>query len=179
MEPVLFDTVTLLHFGTVARLDVLEARFGSRPEPRWTEAVFDEVEAGRGFAASDAVLAAQAWLGIPIAPSSRDHAGIHTLHVGLNEGRRPPTSHFGEAESIYFADARNGKFVTDDNDAYTFAARKLGVGRVMDTIEVLQECVAMAEVPAAEAVNIANGVRNAGRHLRRVHPATLTVAYFG
>lgn len=177
-EPVLFDTVTLLHFGAIARLDILETRFGSRPEPRWTEAVFDELEACPGLPECTAALAARAWLGPPISPGATDHDPIHRLHIGLNEGRRPPLDHFGEAESIYFAHKVNGLFVTDDNDAYTFAERRIGVGRVLDTVAVLRDSVAMGELTAGEALNLANGIRNYGRFLRRVHPSTLTAAYF-
>ena len=45
MAPVLHDAVTLRHFAAVDALDVLRAQHGHHPEPRWTEAIQDEIAA--------------------------------------------------------------------------------------------------------------------------------------
>lgn len=42
----LYDAVTLQHAAAVGRLPLLPSLYGYRPEPRWTEKVKSEVEAG-------------------------------------------------------------------------------------------------------------------------------------
>lgn len=176
---VLYDAVTLLHFATVGRLDILETRHGHLNAPRWTMAVHDELEAGanQGLTPNQDILAA-AWLGAPIAPTTAELSGVFALHVGLNDGRRPPVSHAGEAESIYLAEQLGASFATDDNAAYDFGERRLGVGRVLDTVTVLRDAVAMDELGARDALAIAAAIRSAGRHLRRTHSQVLIVSDF-
>lgn len=176
--PVLHDAVTLLHFGVVGRLDVLKSRHSFLPPPFWTDAVRSEVEAGARLSKPGcaAVLDAD-WLGEPIVPSSSDLRKVFQLLVGLNDGRRPPTAHGGEAEGIYMAEKLGGTFITDDNAAYDFAYRRLGPGRVKDAVQVLRESVAMEELDAQEALEIADQIRVAGRDLRRVHPDPLPATY--
>jgi hypothetical protein len=177
--PYLCDSVTLRHFGEIQRLDILEARYGHLDPPHWTQAVADEIReaADLGFPGCRAILAVS-WLLAPVVPETSDLKGILQLHVGLNEGRRPPTAHIGEAEGIYFAEKLGGRFVTDDTGAYDFAVRRLGGGRVHDTVDVLREAVASGDLDAGEALNIANAIRNCGRSLRRGHPDTLHRRYF-
>lgn len=175
--PILFDAVTLRHFGIAGRLDVLERRYAHHDLPRWSEAVADEIRAGQGQPDCNAVLAAT-WLGQPIAPSAAELAAVVSLQIGLNEGRRPPTKHLGEAETLYFAEHLGGIIVTDDNAAFDFSARRLGQGRVRDSIDVLREAVAMGEISASEAHTVVNAVRNSGRYLRHKHPSTLPSNYF-
>jgi len=175
--PVLYDACSLQNFGAIGRLDLLRRRHGHIDPPRWTETVADEVAAGAGTAACDVILA-DSWLGVPIQPSSADQKRIFELQIGLNEGVRPATKHLGEAESLHFADRLGGTLVTDDNGAYDFAFRMLGVGRVRDTVDVLRESVAQGELLASEAHLVANAMRNSGRSLRRIHPPTLPTTYF-
>jgi hypothetical protein len=120
----------------------------------------------------------QEWLGQPVTPRESDQRGIQALLIGLNEGRRPPTSHAGEAESIYFAAVLDGVFVTDDNAAYSFALRRLGVGRVMDSVKILRDAVSMAELSPSDALQIATKIRASGRDLMRCHPVGLDAHYF-
>jgi len=179
-SPVLFDAVTLLHFACVGRLNLLAARYGHRTLPRWAEAVHDEIVRGQPVAGPEcAAILGAVWLGEPAKPAASDRRGIQRLWVGLNEGREPPIEHAGEAESIYFAEKLGGVFATDDNAAYDFAERRLGVGRAIDTVLILREAVAMDEITAGEAVDVASSIRAAGRHLRRHHPPVLTPDYFG
>lgn len=175
----LYDAVTLLHFAAAGRLDILRTRHGHLDEPHWTMAVHDEIAAGadQGLKPSQNILAA-AWLGVPIAPTTAELSGIFALQVGLNDGRRPPVAHAGEAESIYLAGQLGALFATDDNAAYDFAERRLGVGRVVDTVTILRDAVAMDEVSAADALRVAMAVRLAGRHLRRTHPHPLSLPDF-
>jgi hypothetical protein len=175
----LCDAVTLRHFGEIQRLDILEVRYGHLDPPHWTQAVADEIAqaANLGFPGCRAILALP-WLSNPVTPQMSDLPGILKLQIGLNDGRRPPTAHIGEAEGIYFAQKLEGRFVTDDNGAYDFAVRRLGSGRVYDTVDILREAVAAGDLDAGGALNIANAIRNSGRSLRRGHPDTLHRRYF-
>ena len=181
MGPVIHDAVTLRHFAAVARIAVLEARHGHRPEPRWTEAVRAEIESAEGAGESHCsdILVAK-WLGPPAAPSGAELADVYRLQVGLNDGRRPPTRDRGEAEAIYFAEKHNGQFATDDHGAYEFARRRpsLGAGRVIDSIHILRTAVADGDLTAADAHLIANEIEDAGRSFRPVHRGTRGPDYF-
>ena len=177
--PYLCDAVTLRHFGTVSRLDILATRCIFLDPPHWTQAVADEIReaAQLGQPGCRAILAAS-WLSIPIAPEYEDLKEIVRLQIGLNDGRRPPTAHAGEAEGIYFAAKLGGCFVTDDNGAYDFALHRLGLGRVHDTVDLLREAVTYGDLDDGEALNVVNAIRNSGRSIRRVHPNTLLRSYF-
>jgi hypothetical protein len=142
-------------------------------------AVADEVEQGAaiGYAHAGRVRAA-GWLGDPREPTAAELKAVFAIHVGLNEGRRPPVDHVGEAESIYFADKLGATFATDDNEAFDFARNRLGAARVLDTVSILRDAVAMGEMRANEAAGIAESIRSAGRHLRRLHPTPAPAAYF-
>jgi hypothetical protein len=84
----------------------------------------------------------------------------------------------GEAESIYFAAKLGGYFATDDNAAYDFAERYLGSGRVIDTVHILRDAVSLGEMTSSVAAGHATRIRESGRHLRRLHPSTLSAAHF-
>lgn len=174
----LYDAVTLRHFAVAGRLDILETRHGHLAPPRWTEAVQTEIAAGAGWDPSCRTVLTHPWLDEPVVPQTADQAPIMAIWIGLNDGRRPPTAHAGEAESIYFADKLSGAFVTDDNAAYDFAQRRLGIGQVLDTVSVLDEAVAMGELSVAEAIGVTESIRAAGRFLRGVHPERFTAAEF-
>ena len=181
-KPVLHDTVTLRHFSAAEQLGVLEARHGHRPEPLWTEGIRSEL--------MSAALAAEAhcsdvlsgtWLGCPAVPAgAAELAEIYRLQVGLNTGRRPPRSHLGETEGIYFAEKHEGDFVTDDNGAYDFACRRpsLGPQRVFDSIDVLRSAVSVGEITAEDAAAIADDVEAAGRSFRPEHRHSRGPDYF-
>jgi hypothetical protein len=178
--PCLYDAVILRHFGTINRLDILQARCSYLDPPHWTQAVADEIReaAGQGQPGCRTILTAASWLSAPIAPEPEEFRQIVLLQIGLNEGRHPPTAHAGEAEGIYFAQKLRGRFVTDDNGAYDFALRRLGVGSVYDTVDLLREAVSYGDMDDGEALNIVNAIRNSGRFIRRVHPNTLIRTYF-
>ncbi len=177
--PVLYDAVTLLHFAVSGHFDALKERHAAMPEPRWTEAVRTEIENGarHGHPGCGELLHVQ-WLGEPVVPTASDRACIVHLLVALNDGAGPPVAHAGEAETIYFAEKLDTLFVTDDNAAYDFARRRLGDGRVKDTVDLLREAVAIGELTPARALAIADSIRSCERHLRRVHPSQLSAAYF-
>jgi hypothetical protein len=143
------------------------------------EAVYGEVQRGAllGNAECTSVLSQQ-WLGTAVVPSPSDQAGIFRIWVALNGGLRPPVGNAGEAQSIYFAEQLGGMFATDDNVAYAFAERRLGIGRVLDTVDVLRAGVRDGHIDAANAVRAVRAIRSSGRHLRRVHPSIVTESYF-
>lgn len=181
MGPVLHDAVTLRHFAAVGRMDVLQACHGHRPEPRWTEQIRAEISSAMqvGEAYCSDILS-ETWLGDPAAPSVAELREVYRLQVGLNDGRQPPKGDRGEAEGIYFAEKHNGQFATDDNNAYEFARRRpsLGMGRVIDTIQVLQTAVADGYVTATEAHDIANAIEDVGRSFRPTHRHARGPSYF-
>jgi predicted nucleic acid-binding protein len=121
---------------------------------------------------------AEPWLDAAVTPSASDQPGIVRIWVALNGGLRPPVLHAGEAQSIYFAEQLGGMFATDDNVAYAFAERRLGIGRVVDTVEILRAGVREGHIVPAEALRAARMIRGSGRYLRRVHPSIVTEAYF-
>jgi hypothetical protein len=178
--PRLVDSVTLRHFGAIERMTLLEARLAGFPEPRWAGAVRSELLAGIGRPECDAVLAAS-FLGQPHEIGPEGLADVFRLQIALRGGtgsRTDSTRDLGEAESIYLADRFNGAFITDDAAAYDFARRKLGSNRVFDTVDLLREAVGSQELSPSEAQHAADAIRNSGRHLRRVHPPTMTAADF-
>lgn len=177
--PCLYDAVILRHFGSIGRLDILEARCSYLDPPHWTQAVADEIHeaADQGQPGCRAILGA-IWLSDPVAPEQEDLRSIVLTQIGLNEGRRPPTAHAGEAEGIYFAGKLRGRFVTDDNGAYDFALHRLGPGWVYDTVDLLREAVSYGDMDDGEALNIVNAIRNGDRSIRRIHPKTLLRGYF-
>jgi hypothetical protein len=176
-SPRLTDAVTLRHFGCIERLSVIEQVLDRYPLPRWTESVRSEILAGIGQPECNNVLAAT-FLGDPATIELADMAGVLKIRVALDDGTRHSMAHLGEAESIYLADKLGGAFVTDDNAAYDFARRRLGDRRVLDTVELLREAVAIGVLTAGEAQQVADAIRNSGRKLRRGHPSTFTPAYF-
>lgn len=177
--PWLYDAVTLRHFGAIGRLDVLAVRCRYVDPPYWTQEVADEIRraADTGQLGCHDILRAT-WLYTPVEPEIADLKGIYALQVGLNEGRQPPRAHGGEAECIYFAKKLGGMFVTDDNGAYDFAARRLGPGRVHDTVDLIREAVAYGDMDDGEAVSIVSAIRGSGRSIRRVYPKTITRTFF-
>ena len=182
MRPALHDTVTLRHFAAAESLDVLAALHGGRREPRWTEGVRNELmsAATRGEPHCSDVLS-ETWLGNPAIPTGpAELSAIIRLQVGLDEGRRPPRGHRGEAECIFFAEKHNGEFVTDDNAAYDFARRRptLGPQRVLDSIDVLRSAVTSGKITGEDAAEIADDVENAGRSFRPEHRGPRNLGYF-
>lgn len=178
-DPLLVDSVTLLHFSVCSRLSICEGVHATLPEPRWTDAVRSEIEHGANLGIQACIdILGHAWLGAPIAPDTSDQSGIMTVWIGLGDGRTPPKNHAGEAESIYFADKLGGSFATDDNAAYDFAEKRLGRGRAVDTIDLLRTAVGLGHITAAQALDTANRIRASGRFLRSVHRTILTESYF-
>lgn len=103
---------------------------------------------------------------------------IAQIRTALNPKENTPLDNLGEAESIHFATKLQGQFATDDNEAYEFAAIRLGSENVMDTITILREAVAMHELTANEADQVTDNIEAAGRYLRRVHRQQRGPSYF-
>ena len=187
MRSVLYDAVTLRHFASVSRMDILEDCHGHRPEPRWTRTVQKEIKsaANQGVQHCAAILQ-ETWLGQPAIPTKAETRVIFRLRSsiglqsGLMESKDPPYAHLGEAQSIFFAEKHQGQFATDDNAAYEFALQRplLGTENVIDSIDILREAVAMSKTTDVEADQIANDIEATGRHLRRIHPRQRGPDYF-
>jgi predicted nucleic acid-binding protein len=178
---VFHDSVSLIHFAVVERLDILRNRHAHLPEPRWCEAVKIEIcdGANLGVVANTKILE-EDWLGVPADISAKDRAAVYRIHVALNDGREPPIKHEGEAHSIFLSEQHDAIFFTDDNEAYDFALRRpnLGKGRVKDTVEVLRQSVAMGDLTKVEASALAKKIDEADRALRTEHRNKMTPDYF-
>jgi len=180
-RPVLHDAVTLNHFGSVDRLDVLRGRHAHLDEPRWAEEVKCEIENGVNIRNPQCQrVLDQDWLGEPFEILPKDQKAFLFIWIGLNEGRRPPEQHRGEAESIFLAEAHGGKFLTDDNGAHDFASKRpnLGIARVIDSVDVLREAVEMEDITAELASEIATQMEDADRSLRPLHRGNISPSYF-
>jgi len=180
-HPVLHDAVTLNHFGSVGRMDVLQTRHEHCDMPLWTRAVAEEIEKGaiQGHRHCKVVMDAR-WLGKPAEIHSRDQGEYYRILVGLSDGQGPPTKHKGEAESIFVAEHNGGTFLTDDSGAYDFAERrpKLAIGKVRDSIDVLRSAVAMGELSKEDACDLALQIESNGRYFRGEHRGRITPNYF-
>ncbi|WP_419551725.1 hypothetical protein [Candidatus Poriferisodalis sp.] len=180
-RPVLHDAVTLRHFSAANRLDVLEDIHGSLPEPRVAPAVLDEIDAAahQGEAHCTQILG-ESWLGDPPVLTPAERRLVTKLRISLSDGQRPPQGHRGEAESIVLAEKHGGMLATDDNAAYQFATRrsKLGLTRVIDTVDILRSAVEQEVITAQEAVDIADDIEAVDRWLRPVHDGQIRTEYF-
>lgn len=179
VAPRLHDAVSLRHFASVSRLDLIEKAHANFDPPRWVAEVQDEVRRHAGHDAACQTLMGWSWPGAPASPSECEALHVYELQVALNDGQRPPANDKGEAESIFFAHKLGGSFFTDDTNAYDFATRRLGEGRVVDTVWVLQTLVADGALTCREAADIANNISGAGRSFRRGHTAPFKPAQFG
>jgi len=67
----LYDAVTLRHFGTIERLEILAARCLYLDRPHWTQAVYDEITeaANIGRPGCRAIVNA-VWLAEPVEPEN-------------------------------------------------------------------------------------------------------------
>ena len=167
MPAALIDTTTLISFATINRLDLLAAVVAGRP-PHWTESVHGEVLQGARFPANQQILAAS-WLGVPAPSQTGELAAITRLHIGLNDGRRPPTDHHGEAETIVIAHRLDAIWITDDGPAAAFAkSNQLAPLRTTaDTGTVLQEAQLLQLLASPkEALAVITAMVNADWHPR-------------
>jgi hypothetical protein len=172
------DAVTLEHFANVGRLGVLTDFLAAFDPPYWTQAVRSEVLAG--YASNEAcrdILASSALAGPADIPPEL-LVDVFQTQIALGGGGSSGEEHLGEAECMVLADLEHAGVVTDDNDAYDLVERRLGPERAHDTIDVLRAAVRVGRIDTSEAKQLADGVRNLGRHLRRVHPPTLLSDYF-
>lgn len=175
----LIDATTLRNFSCCDLLPLLETVGALMPGPHWTDAVRGEIELGRDLGRPECpAILIQTWLDEPVVPDADQQKGVMSLWIALNRGKKPPKRHAGEAQSIFFAEQFQGSFATDDNGAHAFAERRLGAGRVHDTVDILKIAVGDGLISPEEAVGAVKTIRAAGRHLRRIHPPTITAAYF-
>jgi hypothetical protein len=177
-EPVLFDGVTLRHFGVAEALELCREFCDHRESPRWTDAVSREISEGVRLGLDECLSVQEcAWLGAPVEPDVLDLGSIVRLQRALS-GTVGVAGNAGEAESIYFAERLGGIFATDDGVAYDFACRRLGRDHVFDTIDILSDAVRGGIVTPHEAAELAGRVSDSGRHLRRGRPRYPGSTYF-
>lgn len=172
------DAVTLEHFASVGRLSVLLDFLTAFEPPYWTRAVHSEILAGFQRNASCAEILASPALGAPADVLPEHLTSVFQTQVALGGGGDSGIDHLGESECLVLADLEHCGVITDDNSAYDLITKRLGPERVHDTVEVLRACVRAGRIDAFEAKQIADDIRNIGRHLRRVHPMTLLGDYF-
>jgi hypothetical protein len=166
-EPMLFDAVTLRHFGVAEALDVCRQLTQDRDPPCWSDAVSNEIAEGVRLGFDECVSVQEcAWLGPPIEPDVLDLGSIARLQRALSVGSGSD-GNAGEAESIYFAERLGGVFATDDGVAFDFACRRLGRDHVVDTVDLLRRAVSDGVINSREAADCAARVTDSGRHLRR------------
>ncbi len=166
-EPLLFDAVTLRHFGIAEALDTCRQLTDYRDFPRWTDAVSGEIAEGVRLGFDECISVQEcAWLGAPVEPDVLDLGSIARLQRALSAGAASD-GNAGEAESIYFAERLGGVFATDDGVAFDFACRRLGRDHVVDTVDLLRQAVSEGIITSHEAADYAARVTDSGRHLRR------------
>ena len=180
MGPILYDAVTLQHFAAVSRLDILRTRHKSRPAPRWTYGVYQEIKRAANTIPHCTVIVEENWLDEPIVPTERQAEEIDLIRMSIMDIDDAQYAHLGEAQSIYFAKQLQGQFATDDNAAYKFASQRyvLGNENVIDSIRILQEAVAMHEITDREADQIARNMEENGRYFRPIHRQPRGPDYF-
>lgn len=138
--PVIYDAVTLHIFAHMDRLDLLDAEYGHRPDPRWTDEVHAEVVRGRShpesLITSGRILEAT-WMRAPGSPS--DTLEVLRIQAALATPGRSQDKNLGEAESMALAIETGAIFVTDDKAAYDLARKRpdLGRDRVLDACSIL------------------------------------------
>lgn len=166
-KPMIFDAVTLRHFGAAEALEVCRQLAEPRNFPRWTDAVSSEIARGVRLGREECISVQEcAWLGAPQEPDIVDLTAITLLQRALSTGAAAE-GNAGEAESIYFVEHFGGIFATDDNAAFDFACRRLGRDHVVDTVDLLRQAVSEGVITSHEAADYAERVTHSGRHLRR------------
>jgi hypothetical protein len=164
--PIFYDSVTLQHAAAAGCLPILESIHGYRPEPRWTERVKSEVEAGARMIGSASwcqpVLDFE-WLG----PALGDEDVILTfeLQALMNAPGDASDKNLGEAQCMSAAITRTGCLVTDDRRAYKFAARypDLDKTRVMDFCQLLYVAAGEALITLSQVEVIHDRIESLGR----------------
>jgi hypothetical protein len=169
--PVLFDAVTLQNATSAGRLELFEALYGHRPEPRWTEQVQEEVRRGATMLKSVAwcrPILDHEWLGEAFEPN--DLALVLRLQTamtvpGKSDEDEDEEKNLGEAQCIAAAIELDAVFVTDDRGAYTFAKSRLGPARVKDFCQLLFEAAEFGTISRSEVADVHLAVSEAGRSM--------------
>lgn len=164
--PIFYDSVTLQHAAAAGCLPILESIHGHRPEPRWTERVKSEVEAGARLIGSASwcqpVLNFE-WLGAAL--GDENITLTFELQALMNAPGDALDKNLGEAQCMSAAITRTGCLVTDDSRAYKFAARHpdLDKTRVMDFCQLLFMAVGEALLTRGQVDAIHERVEDLGR----------------
>lgn len=138
---VLYDSVTLQHLAKVSRLGILPQIHQFRDEPRWVEAVRNEISARPDLQHCADVLSFT-WLGSPVSPlSDSELEEVFNVQRVIARVGADPLDHLGESQSIVICKRLGAVFVTDDRDAFRTAEnpRYLGVGKVKKACSLFYE----------------------------------------
>ncbi len=159
------DNTVLINFGTVDRLDLLEAWLRGRG--RWTEAVADEARRSGTFVPALQGLESAGWLGAPIEiDDGAAVAEIELLRRTVFGGTTAqPRKHLGESQTCYLIkndpDWAGSWWVSDDTDANEWAQFQGFVVRT--TVGVIQELVADGDLTAVNGFELLQTMVAAGR----------------
>lgn len=168
MATVFCDNTVLCNFAAIGQLDLLERLLRGRG--RWTEAVAAEAAHSRGHL-PDLERLSEGWLGNPIEVAQTDAEAwqIERIRRAVFGGRADqPTKHLGEAETIFLLRNRTNfdgaRWVTDDRAAFEYARAQGLITK--ETVDLMSEAIAMADLAADEAFTLLRLMEDAGRRLR-------------
>ncbi len=159
------DNTVLINFGTVDRLNLLEAWLRGRG--RWTEAVADEARRSGTFVPALQGLEAAEWLGTPIEiDDAAAIAEIERLRRNVFGGRTAkPRQHLGESQTCYLIKNdpvwAGSWWLSDDTDANEWAQFQGFVTRT--TVGVVTELVADGDLTAVNGFELLHAMVAAGR----------------
>lgn len=166
-QHVLYDAVSLQHLAKVSRLSILPQIHLLRTEPRWVEAVHDEVAASSHLPHCSAVLAFT-WLGTPVPPlGNSELQEVFRIKSVISKIGASPADHLGESQSIVIAKRIGAVFVTDDADAFRIAEnpRYLGIGYVKKVCSLLHEAQIDGLITLADIAKDHTALASAGRYM--------------
>lgn len=164
---VLYDSVTLQHFAKVSRLNILPKIHQFRDEPRWVEAVFNEISASPSLKHCADVLSFT-WLGIPVSPlNDSEIVEVFNVQRRIAGVGAKPSDHLGESQSIVICKRLGATFVTDDRDAFRTAEnpRYLGIGKVKKACSLFHEAQIEGLMTHAEIAQDHKILKMSDRHM--------------
>lgn len=148
------DNTVLCNFACIARTDALVAHLRGRG--RWVEAVAHEASQSAGHLPDLSLLVGEASpMGEPIRiEDPADIAAVERLRRIVFGGMADqPLQHLGEAQTCHLLQAdpqlRGSTWVTDDRDAYRYAAQQGLTART--TVDLVQAMVADSDLDASAA----------------------------
>lgn len=166
MSWVFCDNTVLCNFAAIGRIELLESILRGRG--RWTEAVEFEAKQSRGHHPDLGQLIDGGWLGDAMeAARSDDDAGqIERIRRSVFGGApEKPTQHLGESETIFVIKNRiefhGAWLISDDREAVAYGRAQGLITK--QTIDLMADAVAMADINAEEAYELMLRMHDSGR----------------